>query len=163
VEVRLALVVAALWVALAAVAMAAPPPIPSGRVVRVKDGDSIVILTAANRQVELRLFGIDSPEKGQPYGDRAKQATSRLCFGKTVRLVPHEKDRYGRTLADVYLPDGTSLNRTLVSQGWAWRYRYSTDPTLLRLQQAARTARRGLWADPHPIDPWAWRRRNSTR
>ena len=66
---------------------------------------------------------IDCPEKGQAYGNRAKQAASQLVFGKEVTLHTFGKDKYGRTIADVLLPDGTNVNHELVKDGWCWWYR----------------------------------------
>ena len=71
---------------------------------------------------------------------------------------------YGRTVADVILPDGRVLNRELVTVGLAWWYkRYSKDESLGQLEAAARTARRGLWADPDPVPPWCWRKMKNGR
>ena len=92
-----------------------------------------------------------APELAQAFGRKAKRFTSDLAFGKTVRLAGKGKDRYGRELAEVFLPDGRSLNRELVAAGFAWWYRkYSTDRDLGALEQQAREQRRGLWADPEP-------------
>ena len=66
----------------------------------------------------IRLSGIDCPEKGQAYGQKAKQAASALALGKRVTLRTHGKDKYGRTIADVLLPGGTNVNHTLVKAGW---------------------------------------------
>jgi hypothetical protein len=63
-----------------------------------------------NRAVRIRLNRIDCPEKGQAYGMKAKQATSPLAFGKEVTLETHGRDKYGRTIADVSLSDGISIN-----------------------------------------------------
>jgi micrococcal nuclease len=60
------------------------------------------------------LNDIDCPEKGQAYGKRAKQAASELVFGTEVTLHTYGKDKYGRTIADVLLQDGTSVNHALV-------------------------------------------------
>lgn len=128
-----------------------------GRVVRVRDGDSIVVMRGG-LGIEVRLDGIDCPELAQAFGRRAKRHTSDLAFGKTVRLAGKGKDRYHRELAEVFLPDGRSLNRELVAAGLAWWYRrYSTDRGLESLEQDAREARRGLWADEHPVPPWEFR------
>jgi micrococcal nuclease len=114
--------------------------------------------------IEVRLDGIDCPELAQAFGKKAKNFTSGLAFGKSVRLSGKGKDRYGRELADVFLPDGRSLNRELVSAGYAWWYRkYSSDRGLESLEQAARTARRGLWADSDPVPPWDFRVRDHAR
>jgi endonuclease YncB( thermonuclease family) len=83
------------------------------------DGDTITVLH--NRISErIRLHGIDCQEKGQAYGKRAKQATSHLAFGKTVTVQTYGKDKYGRAIGDVTLPDETNLNQELVRQGWCW-------------------------------------------
>jgi endonuclease YncB( thermonuclease family) len=93
----------------------------TGPVVSILDGNTIEVLH--NKHPErIRLNGIDCPEKGQAYGKRAKQAASELVFGKEVTLEPFGKDKYGRTIADVLLPDGTNVNHTLVKEGWCWWY-----------------------------------------
>ena len=55
----------------------------------------------------IRLNGIDCPEKEQAYVKQAKQAASELLFGREVTLHTHGLDKYGRTIADVLLPDRT--------------------------------------------------------
>jgi micrococcal nuclease len=129
------------------------------KVVGISDGDTLTVLTANKTQVKIRLHGIDCPESGQDFGSRAKEATSELTFGKKVTIHPRDTDRYGRTVADVILPDGRSLNHELVSAGYAWWFRkYATnDRDLARLEADARTARRGLWAALNPVPPWDWR------
>ena len=69
------------------------------------------------------------------------------------------KDKCGRTLAEVLLPDGTHVNHTVVNDGWCWWYRkYAPSDTMLeKLEAEAGAARRGLWVDPDPIPPWEWR------
>jgi micrococcal nuclease len=138
-------------------ASAARPAAQTGRVVRIRDGDSIVVLVAG-ADVEVRLDSVDAPELAQSFGRRAKRFTSEQALGRTVRLEAKGKDKYDRTLAEVFLPDGRSLNRELVSAGCAWWFRrYSTDPDLEARERQARAARRGLWADPEPVPPWDFR------
>jgi micrococcal nuclease len=92
----------------------------SGKVVGVIDGDSITVLHDGRRE-EIRLWGIYCPEKRQAFGTKAKQATSRLVFGKMAEVNPVDVDRYGRTVAIVTV--GTTLvNRELIRQGLAWVY-----------------------------------------
>lgn len=129
-----------------------------GNVVGVSDGDTIEVMRSG-RAERVRLYGVDSPERRQPFSSRAKQFTSSLVFGKTVRVRIRDTDQLGRIVAEVYLPDGRSLNQELVRAGYAWWFRrYSDDPTLQRLEQEARRARRGLWADNNPVPPWEFRR-----
>jgi endonuclease YncB( thermonuclease family) len=97
----------------------------TGKVIAVKDGDSIVVLRD-NEQITIRLLDIDCPELAQAFGRQAKNQTSDLCFGKSVTVKANSKDRYDRTLAHVILPGGKELNRELVKSGLAWWYRRST-------------------------------------
>jgi len=91
------------------------------------------------------------------------QELGRLVFGKAVRGQTTGQDRYGRTLGRVLVGD-TDVNVHLVRQGLAWWYRkYSDDPKLTAAEDAARRARRGLCADPEPVPPWDWRRREQAR
>ena len=145
-----------LMLAMAQVAMAAEI---TGRVVGIADGDTLTVLDEARRQIRVRLAEIDTPESGQPYGSRAKQALSDLAFGKSVRVVMQDTDRYGRTVGRVYA-GSIDVNAEMVRQGAAWVYRkYNRDPSLLRLEQEAREGRRGLWALPEAerTPPWEWR------
>lgn len=59
-----------------------------GKVISVLDGDTIEVLHD-NKAERIRLYGIDCPEKGQAFGQKAKQATSSLLFGKDVRVETH--------------------------------------------------------------------------
>jgi micrococcal nuclease len=128
-----------------------------GKVVGVTDGDTITVLHE-RRPETIRLNGIDAPEKGQAFGERAKQFMAQLSFGQVVEVIVRDQDRYGRTVADVRLPDGRSLNHEVVRGGYAWWFRrYSGDASLAALESEARTAKRGLWADAHPLAPWEWR------
>jgi micrococcal nuclease len=132
----------------------------SARVIGIADGDTITVLTADKTQHRIRLWGIDAPETGQDFGSRAKQAASELAFGKQVTIRPLDTDRYGRTVADVILPDGRSMNREMVGKGMAWWFRrYALrDAELARLEGEAKAARIGLWSQPNPVPPWEWRR-----
>jgi len=132
------------------------------RVVAVKDGDTIVLLRNGE-EVTVRLYGVDSPEKTQDFGQKAKQFTSDLVFNKYVRLIPKNKDRYGRTVGTIILADGRSLNEELVRNGFAWHYKaYSTDKNLANLEADARRYKRGLWQSPEPTPPWDYRKDKRT-
>ena len=131
----------------------------TGPVVSVLDGDTIEVLHNTHPE-RIRLSGIDCPEKGQAYGNNAKHAVSALVFGKDVTLDTHGQDKYRRTLADVFLRDGTNVNQELVKQGWCWWYRkYAPrDAVLERLEAEARESKKGLWVDHAPIPPWVFRK-----
>src|SRR4051795_10630742 len=78
------------------------------RVVGVSDGGTLTVLRDGRTQVKVRLHGIDAPETGQAFGSRAKEAASALAFGKEVTVQVRDTDRYGRSVAEVVLPDGRS-------------------------------------------------------
>jgi endonuclease YncB( thermonuclease family) len=129
-----------------------------GRVVGVKDGDSLIVLVD-KREIEVRLAEVDAPESGQPYGNRAKQALSALVFGKTVRLVPTDHDRYGRTVGRIFVGDIDVANE-LVRRGAVWVYRqYAHRPELYALEAGAKKSGAGLWGLPETerTPPWDWR------
>lgn len=129
----------------------------SGRVVSVRDGDTLEVMRAG-RAVRVRLWGVDCPELAQAFGQRAKQRTSDLVFGREVRVTVVDHDRYGRLVGQVGI-DGRDLGEALIQAGMAWWYRHHA-PDRRSYEQAereARAARRGLWADGNPIAPWRYR------
>lgn len=128
------------------------------KVIGVKDGDTIEILVD-QKPVTVRLYGVDAPEKKQPFGTQAKNFTSQLAFGKYVKLNDKGKDRYGRTIGEIILPDGKSLNQELVANGFAWYYKaYANDPKLGYLENDAKRLEHGLWSEPSPVAPWDFRK-----
>jgi micrococcal nuclease len=130
----------------------------TGKVIGITDGDTIIVLTKDNKQVKIRLEGIDCPESKQEFGQKAKQATSDLCFGKVVTIKKSGEDRYGRTLAFVYV-GGVCVNKALLEKGMAWHYKkYNQDPELAKLEVVAREKRIGLWSMPNPVPPWERRK-----
>ena len=137
---------------------AALPEKYRAQVIGVTDGDTIKVLHAGKSET-LRLAQIDCPEKDQDYGRVAKQTTSKLVFQKTVLVAPIGRDRYGRTIAEVQLEDGKSLNSELVQQGYAWQFtKYSSDQALHALEEEAKANHRGLWQAPNPLPPWEFRK-----
>jgi endonuclease YncB( thermonuclease family) len=128
-------------------------------VVGVADGDTLTVLRDDRTTERVRLHGIDAPERGQPFSDRARQFTATLAAGQRVRVEPTDRDRHGRLVAELVLPDGRQLTHAVVEAGYAWWFRRfaPADTTLARLEAEARAARRGLWADRRPVPPWEWR------
>ena len=134
----------------------------TGVVVGVHDGDTMRIRTT-HETIKVRLFGIDAPEIGQPFARASKEKLSALTFGKTVRLISHGKDNYGRLLAEVLLADKTNVNREMVRTGMALYFRRYTQSRLLEaVENEARRERRGVWSDDSTVPPWEYRRRNKT-
>lgn len=131
----------------------------TGRVVGVSDGDTLKLLDPYNNTIKVRLAEIDAPEKKQPFGARSKESLSELCYDKAATADIQAKDRYGRTVARIKC-DGVDANAAQISRGMAWVYdKYVKDKSLYGLQDEARAAHVGLWADADPMPPWEWRHR----
>ena len=80
----------------------------------ITDGNTITVLNSKTlKDVKIRLYGIDTPERGQAFSKKAKQFTSKLVYGKVVKVVVMATDRYGRTVAMIYA-DKTLLNEELI-------------------------------------------------
>ena len=127
------------------------------RVIGVADGDTITVLRD-KIPVRIRLDGIDCPEGGQDFSQRAKTFASQMVFGKTVTVVAKDTDKYGRTVARI-LVDGQDLSLALVQAGLAWHYvQYSNDQVLAAAEVDARQIGIGLWSLKSPVPPWEFRR-----
>ena len=138
----------------------------SGKVVGIADGDTITVLQD-RKQFKIRLYGIDTPEKRQDFGTRAKEFTSSMLYRKQVRVVQEDIDRYGRVVGIVYVDPGeTCANEEIVKNGFAWVYRkYCKRPFCsdwLRYENDAREGGLGLWIHPNPIPPWDYRKAKRT-
>lgn len=135
------------------------PPRNAGKVIKVKDGDSIVLLEDNNEQTEIRMAHIDAPEYSQAFGRKSKKFLSDMIAGKDVSYRIYEsEDRYGRVVA-VILLDDLNVNMEMVRNGYAWHFkRYSTNLKYSKLERAARQAGWGLWADADPVAPWEYRK-----
>ena len=133
----------------------------TGKVVGVTDGDTIKVLNEG-KEVKIRLYGIDCPEKGQAFSRKAKQFTSDMVFGKEVEVKQMDTDRYGRTVAMMAI-DKQFLNEELVKAGLAWVYPRYCNETICNvwhnIQIKAKMEKQGLWADPKPVAPWGYKRR----
>ncbi|MBK6744927.1 MAG: thermonuclease family protein [Hydrogenophilales bacterium] len=135
-----------------------------GRVVGLADGDTVTVLDEQKTQHKIRLAGIDAPEKGQAYGNVSKQSLSDLVYDKTVSVDWHKVDRYGRKVGKILI-DGLDANLEQVKRGLSWHYKeYAKEQSsedqarYADAETQARLDKRGLWNEPEPIPPWAWRK-----
>ena len=138
-------------VAPSAGATASPSAEDLVRVVRVVDGDTIVVAVGGTRGSKVRLIGIDTPERDECFYRAATERMRALVNGKSVKLVRDvsETDRYGRLLRYVY--DGArSINATMVAEGFASAATFPPDVAhaleYVALERKARLAGRGLWS-----------------
>ena len=151
-----------------------------GRVVGISDGDTLTVLDAARVTHRIRLNGIDAPEKGQPWGARARERLSALVFGKPVVVIWNKHDRYRRVVGSVHVaaagacaapacPQSHDVGLALIESGLAWHYkRYQNEQSAedrtryARAEDTARSRRVGLWQDANPVAPWDYRGQQRT-
>lgn len=148
----------------------------SGQCVGILDGDTISVMRDG-KAVKVRLYGIDSPERKQDFGQKARDFIGEHAFRKNVTVIPVDMDRYGRIVAQITIDqdeaeyteiahvevNGVNLSRALVTSGFAWVYdQYCSTPECdewRALQNRAKQEKRGLWSRSDAIAPWEWRRR----
>lgn len=135
----------------------------TGTVVSVADGDTITILSNNNQETKIRLYGIDTPEKAQPFGQKAKNFTASLTAGKQATVKVYDTDRYGRSVGVVFI-NSTNINEAILDNGLAWQYRKYCKASFcndwLKKEEYARSFVFGLWAERNPTPPWEWRKSN---
>lgn len=131
------------------------------RALRVVDGDTMTVSRGAEK-LTVRAYGIDCPEKAQPFGAEARAAASLAVAGRPLELEILYLDRYGRSVAVVYLEGGATLQEALLEKGLAWvAPKYCKRRECLEwaaLQEHSRRAGKGLWAEENPVPPWRWRK-----
>jgi endonuclease YncB( thermonuclease family) len=131
----------------------------TAKVIRILDGDTMEVLYQ-NQPIKIRLAHIDCPEKRghQPFGTKAKQALSDLCFGQMVTVQGQKYDRYKRLIAVVINRKKQVVNQEMIKQGMAWHFKkYSSDPRYAQLEITARKNKVGLWQEADAVAPWDWR------
>ncbi len=146
------------------------------QVSRVKDGDTIVCVDQDRHHNDVRLSGIDAPEKGhkkgqagQPFAERARDNLLALIHGKRVKVVWHKYDHYHRIVGRIWL-DELDVNLAQIRMGYAWAFREYLKELAPEDQQAyldaeatAKSEGIGLWRDKDPEPPWQWRTRHRQR
>ncbi|MCQ2373564.1 MAG: thermonuclease family protein [Phascolarctobacterium sp.] len=134
----------------------------TSRVIHVSDGDTIIMLAPDGGKVKVRLYGIDAPEKAQPYGPQAAGILKNLILNQVVTIDTINVDRYGRYVAKVFY-NRQDINAEMIRLGAAWHYRYyDKSPSYMQyeeLERYARVNRRGLWNRDNPTPPWEYRKR----
>ncbi len=157
-------------------ALAATSPakaeILEGKVIRISDGDTLVVLDANRKQHKIRVIGIDAPEKAQAFGNRARQHLASLAFGKSVTVEWRKHDKYGRIVGKVLAncdqpgcPQDAGLEQLKAGMAW-WYRKYASEQSAEdreryeAAEQTARDGKLGLWRDPKPVPPWDWRKQS---
>ena len=127
----------------------------SAKIIVVIDGDTVVIRRTSGL-LKIRLAEIDAPEKDQIFGDQSKLSLSGMVLGKQVKVTSRAFDKYKRMVALLSI-NGLDVNAEQVRRGMAWEY---GSKRLIAVQEEARKAARGLWAQSNPTPPWEWRKQH---
>jgi micrococcal nuclease len=120
-----------------------PVKTQTSQVSQIIDGDTIKLTTGQT----IRLKGINTPEKSQPFYTEAKNYLTNLILNKTIQLETYDTDKYGRTLAHIFL-NNKNINEEILKQGLATLYYYEKDQHYEKLKQAeefARLNQKNLW------------------
>lgn len=138
-----------------------------GKAFRVFDGDSFLLRKTNGKVIDIRMLGVDAPEKGQPYSAKATEALEQMILNQVLEVEVRDVDPHGRDVALIYV-QGLEVNFAMVEKGWAWVNRpfihnlYKNERLdYLEAQNQAQTLGIGLWADrKKPVAPWDHRRKN---
>lgn len=155
-----------------ALALASFPAFPASaweaRLERAADGDSFTARRTDGKRETIRLYGIDAPERGQPWARASGRNLVRLLENRALDIRPMYRDPYGRVVAVVWLKEdpagergSLSVNERQIADGMAWLYDYFCRENFCgdwrRLEDAARAEKRGLWREKSPVPPWKWK------
>lgn len=128
----------------------------SGTIIKVIDGDTFVFQTEEG-SLQIRMHGIDAPEKSQEYGLESKAFMEKYLH-KSGTLNRTGIDKYGRSLAVLFI-EKVNINLESIKNGCSWHYRqYSKDNDYSQAEIQAKGQKMGLWQYPNPIPPWEYRR-----
>jgi len=117
------------------------------RITTISDGDTVEgVPEGDKRAIRIRIFGIDAPERGEPFSQQARTSTRILLLDQHARAIGKDVDRYGRLVAILHV-GGVDASESLLKAGLACHYTaYSSDRALASAEAEARQARRGFWA-----------------
>ncbi|MDR0423328.1 MAG: thermonuclease family protein [Rickettsiales bacterium] len=133
----------------------------TGKVVKVTDGDTITVLNDYNEQIKIRLYGIDSPETKQDYGNKSKEFLANLIAGKNIEVKQIDIDRYKRVVGII-----DNVNIEMIRSGHAWYYKEYCKLDFCNeweeLEKQAKENKMGLWKQKNPIKPREFRSKNKS-
>jgi len=133
----------------------------NGKVTSVIDGNTFEMLADDNESYKIMLFGIDCPEPGQEFFDKAKKSLEKMILNKKVNVTIQGKDRWGNRLG-IALIDGTIDPRyDLLEAGLAWTSERDPIQELETIKQKAQGKGKGLWKEQDPTPPWIYRRQQT--
>jgi endonuclease YncB( thermonuclease family) len=150
-----------LMMGIACISTMAATEVFEARVLAVVDGNTLEIKDATGDSYQIVLNGVDSPELGQDFGDKARGFLEKIALKKNVKVQLEGKDRWGNRLAVVWVKGEVDLRVELLKAGLAWTAERNPIPTLENVRTEAQEKGKGLWASNEPSPPWIFRRQQS--
>ena len=132
----------------------------SGKVIRVSDGDTILI-QSGSQKIRVRMYGIDAPELKQKYGEESKKYLEKRIMDKNVDIKVINQDQYGRKVGKVFYKN-KDINLEMLKTGNAWFYEYHAkqEKEYKKAFKSAQEQKLGLWKDENPKNPRKFRLEN---
>ncbi len=133
----------------------------NGKVTSVIDGNTFEMMADDSESYKIMLFGIDSPELGQEFGEKAKKFLEKIILNKEVNVSIQGKDRWGNRLGIVLIEGTTDPRYNLLEAGLAWTAEHEPIQDLEAIKEKAREKGKGLWKEQDPTPPWIYRRQQT--
>ncbi len=131
------------------------------KVISVIDGNTIEMIADDNETYTIMLYGIDSPELGQEFGEQAKKFLEKRILNKKVNVNIQGKDRWGNRLGIVLIEGTVDPRYELLEAGLAWTAERNPIQDLETIRETARNKGKGLWKEQDPTPPWIYRRQQT--
>jgi endonuclease YncB( thermonuclease family) len=129
-----------------------------GKVVEVIDGNTLKVISTENETYKIVLLGIDCPELGQKYGDKAKKCLEKLALKKNVTVQLHGKDRFGNYIGVITTSEKLDPRFQLLEEGLAWTSEKESQSDLVSTKTVAQEKGKGLWKEKQSTPPWEYRK-----
>ena len=133
----------------------------NGKVTSVIDGNTFEMIADDNELYKIMLFGIDCPELGQEFGEKAKKSLEKMILDKKVNVNIQGKDRWGNRLGIVLIEGTIDPRYDLLEAGLAWTAERDPIQELEVIMEKAREKGKGLWKEQDPTPPWIYRRQQT--
>jgi endonuclease YncB( thermonuclease family) len=137
----------------------------TGKVLDVRDGDFLKVAHPEKGVLGIMLYGIDAPDKGQPFFKQAKEFLQDTVEGKVVTVQEFVTEQ--KVFTAVIVHDGVNINEQSLQEGYGWVYKKYCDQDFCAAWQTyekqAREQKLGLWQDENSIPPWEWRKKVLTK
>lgn len=137
----------------------------TGTVLDIREGDIVIVQHPEKGGVTLMLYGVDAPDKGQPFFRRARKFLADLVAGKVVTVKEVSCALNVDTVVIVH--EGVNINERMLESGYCWVYDKHCQEEFCSgwksYEQQAREKKIGLWQDDNPVPPSEWRQRVMTK